>query len=126
MSDQEKNEMSPATAAIIEQMQQQIADLQARSESAAQDNEALKAETAALKKALAAATAPTKPTATKSLVPEDTFEVDGTKYRFRVPRFRMPIKGVLGGAMITAVDALADKELLEFLVTNQSGVIEPA
>lgn len=108
--------------AQMAEMQSQIAALKEHADATTAQNEQLRSETAALKKQLEKSTQP-KQAESKAQLPKDTFEVDGVKYRFRVPRFRAPMKGVLGGVMITAVDALADTELLKGLVASNSGVI---
>lgn len=52
-------------------------------------------------------------------IPKATFEVGKKKYRFVVASFNVPNKGVL-----TATEALTDKEVLAYLVEVKAAVIE--
>jgi len=77
--------------------------------------ESLKAENAKLSEQVGATATPKKKAKPKP--PEKTFTVSGDKYRFQVVQFRYQ------GAIVKAVDALDDKELLKTLVDNNSAVI---
>lgn len=89
----------------------------------------MEAKAAKTAKELVAAKAKNIPTekvkdkpAAKPKVPSKPFEVDGEKYKFKVPRFSVNIGGVR--KVWTAADAIKDTEVCAYLVKNKSNVIE--
>lgn len=98
-----KLETTPAAEIRLAQLEQGMLILQ-------EENKALRSE-------LAAVPAVTDAVPKTPKIPEKTFKVGGTEYKFVVPQFRN------GKEIITAVDALTDKELLAELVAKGSGVI---
>ena len=86
-------------------------------------NEKLQAKIAELEEQLEAmAAAPGKvpaPVKKKPAVPEKSFKVDETEYLFTVPQFSH------GGSIITAEEALTNKDLLKELVEMGFGGIKP-
>lgn len=61
----------------------------------------------------------------KLTIPDDTFEVGGRTFKFRVASFTLPAgKGRTQAETVTAKDALTDRDLLEALVARNSGVIK--
>lgn len=62
--------------------------------------------------------------AKKPTLPKKTFEVEGEKYKFRIPRFSINIKG--NRKTWTAEEAISDADVCAHLVTIKSSVIEKA
>lgn len=60
-----------------------------------------------------------KKVAPKVVLPTKSFKVDGVDYVFTVPQFTNPLKS---HSTITAEQALTDKELLSYLVSNDCGL----
>lgn len=55
----------------------------------------------------------------KSAIPSKSFKVDGEEHVFIVPQFTNPLNG---HTVITAEEALKEKDLLDHLVKNDCGV----
>jgi len=55
----------------------------------------------------------------KASIPSKSFKVDGEDHVFVVPQFTNPLDG---HAVITAEEALTNKDLLEHLVKNNTGI----
>lgn len=64
-----------------------------------------------------------KPTAITNQIPDKSFKVGKTAYVFTVPQFTNPLDG---HSIITAKEALTNKELQEYLVENECGVTKRA
>lgn len=78
-------------------------------------------ETIAKLQAAQGAGAKPKQEVPKPKTPDTAFTVNGKKYKFALPQFILPGKG-----LVTAEAALNDKALLERLVLSKSGVIKEA
>ena len=59
----------------------------------------------------------------KATIPEESFKVGKQSHVFIVPKFTNPLDG---HNVITATEALTNKELLEYLVKNDCGVTKRA
>lgn len=91
----------------IKEMQEKLSSLEGKVNDLSTENKKLKAAVAG--------PAPEE----KPELPTAAFEVDKAKYKFVVAKFFVPGVGV-----VTAKEALTDKELLKKLVKEESGVIE--
>lgn len=95
---------------------EEIKKLQEDLASAEASKAALQKENAALKKFAKPEKADANP---KAELPAKAFEVGGKKYKFLIPVFNVP-----GFGETTAKEALVQKDVLEYLVKEQSSVIE--
>lgn len=57
----------------------------------------------------------------KPVIPSKSFKVDKEEYVFTIPHFTNPLAG---HSVITAEEALTNKELLEYLAKNDTGIIK--
>lgn len=83
-----------------------------------EENEELKEKVAKLEETVNTVEAKATPRNKKLPVPEKQFQVDGTKYQFRVAQFRKD------GKIIKAVDALEDRDLIKTIVTEHGPLVK--
>lgn len=109
MPENNNTTLDPNVEARFAQMEEALASMQKENEF--------------LKKSLSKKETPAAPEKKeKPKTPDKTFTVDGKEYKFLVPVFRILNKERQPVDM-TAVDALTDKDVLQALVYNKSGVI---